>query len=73
MPLDRARKEATAIRLLMLTVCRLSEVQNLRWEYVDLDAGELRLPDTKTGARGPAGTVGREAVDDPASRPDNPG
>ena len=40
-----------AIRLLMLTGCRLSEIQKLRWEHVDLDAGELRLPDTKTGAK----------------------
>ena len=40
-----------AVRLLMLTGCRLSEIQKLRWEHVDLDAGELRLPDTKTGAK----------------------
>ena len=40
-----------AVRLLMLTGCRLSEIQKLRWEHVDLEAGELRLPDTKTGAR----------------------
>ena len=41
----------TAIRLLMLTGCRLNEIQTLRWENVDLEAGELRLPDSKTGAR----------------------
>ena len=35
----------------MLTGCRLSESQRLHWEYVDLDTGELQLPDTKTGAR----------------------
>ena len=40
-----------AIRLLMLTGCRLSEIQKLRWEHVDLETGELRLPDTKTGAK----------------------
>ena len=40
-----------AIRLLMLTGCRLSEIQKLRWEHVDLEAGELRLSDTKTGAK----------------------
>lgn len=40
-----------AIRLLMLTGCRKSEILTLRWEHVALDAGELRLPDTKTGAR----------------------
>ena len=41
----------TAIRLLMLTGCRLNEVQTLRWEDVDLEAAELRLRDGKTGAR----------------------
>ena len=40
-----------AIRLLMLTGCRKSEILTLRWEHVALDAGELRLPETKTGAR----------------------
>ena len=40
-----------AIRLLMLTGCRKSEILTLRWEYVDLEAGELRLPDSKTGAK----------------------
>ena len=40
-----------AIRLLVLTGCRRSEILSLRWEHVDLDAGELRLPDSKTGAR----------------------
>ena len=40
-----------ALRLLMLTGCRKSEVLTLRWEHVALEAGELRLPDTKTGAR----------------------
>ena len=40
-----------AIRLLMLPGCRKSEILSLRWEHVDLDAGELRLPDSKTGAK----------------------
>ena len=40
-----------AVRLLMLTGCRLSEIQKLRWEYVDLEQGELRLRDSKTGAK----------------------
>ena len=39
------------IRLLLLTGCRLSEIQKLKWEYVDFDAGVLRLPDSKTGAK----------------------
>ena len=42
---------AAAIRLLMLTGCRRNEIVELRWEDVDLDAGELRLADGKTGAR----------------------
>ena len=42
---------AAAIRLLMLTECRRNEIVTLRWEDVDLDASELRLPDGKTGAR----------------------
>ena len=42
---------AAAIRLLMLTGCRRNEILELRWEDVDLDAGELRLPDGKTGPR----------------------
>ena len=40
-----------ALRLLMLTGCRRNEVLTLRWEDVELDAGELRLRDAKTGAR----------------------
>ncbi len=40
-----------AIRLLALTGCRRSEVLKLRREDVALEAGELRLPDSKTGAR----------------------
>ncbi len=40
-----------AFRLLLLTGCRLGEIQTLKWSYVELDAGELRLPDSKTGAK----------------------
>ncbi len=39
------------IRLLVLTGCRLSEIQTLKWDYVDLESGVLRLPDSKTGAK----------------------
>ena len=40
-----------AIRLLMLTGCRSGEITSLRWEYVDLEMGEIRLPDSKTGSK----------------------
>ena len=39
-----------AFRLLLLTGCRLSEIQFLRWEYVRDDC--IELPDAKTGGRG---------------------
>lgn len=39
-----------AIKLLMLTGRRLSEVLGLRWSWIDLDAKVMRLPDTKNGA-----------------------
>ena len=48
---SETRSAVVAFRLLMLTGCRLSEIQKLRWEHVDLEAGELHLPDTKTGGR----------------------
>ncbi|MBC9880705.1 site-specific integrase [Bradyrhizobium sp. INPA01-394B] len=40
-----------AFRILLLTGCRLSEIQKLEWRYVDLEQKELRLPDSKTGAK----------------------
>ena len=40
-----------AFRLLLLTGCRLSEIQTLKWDHVDLDQMEFRLPDSKTGAK----------------------
>jgi len=40
-----------AIRLLILTGCRLGEILQLRWEHVDFDNGRLHLPDSKTGAK----------------------
>ncbi len=38
-----------AIRLLMLTGCRLNEIMTLKWAYVDWQAKAFRLPDSKTG------------------------
>ena len=38
-----------AFRLLLLTGCRMSEIRDLRWEYVKDDC--IELPDAKTGGR----------------------
>jgi len=40
-----------AIRLLLLTGCRKNEILGLRWDWVDMERGVLRLPDSKTGAK----------------------
>lgn len=40
-----------AIKLLLLTGCRLREILNLQWAHVDFDRGMLFLTDSKTGRR----------------------
>ena len=40
-----------ALRLLLLTGCRKTEILGTRWEDVDLKRGELRLPEAKEGGR----------------------
>jgi integrase len=40
-----------ALRLLLLTGCRLREILNLRWEEFDCERGMLLLPDSKTGRK----------------------
>ena len=50
-----------AIRLLMLTGCRLGEIMTLQWEHVDIAGKALRLPDSKTGAK--VVHLGQPAVD----------
>ena len=42
---------AAAIRLLVLTGCRRNEILCLRWDDLNFDTGQMRLPDTKTGTR----------------------
>ena len=70
---SETRSAVVAIRLLMLTGCRLSEIQTLRWEHVDLDAGELRLPDSMTGARSvPLASSAVRLLADLTRDPDNP-
>jgi integrase len=45
------RHVTDAIRLLMVTGCRLREILHLRWEDVDFERGVLNLPDSKTGRK----------------------
>lgn len=40
-----------AIRLLILTGARFSEILALKWDYIDLDQREITLPDSKTGKK----------------------
>ncbi len=40
-----------AVRLLLFTGARLSEILTLRWEHVDFERACLRLPDSKTGSK----------------------
>lgn len=40
-----------AIRLLVLTGARHSEILTLKWEYVDFRQQHIRLPDSKTGRK----------------------
>ena len=58
-----------ALRLLMLTGCRSSEILTLRWDDVDRAAGEFRLRDGKTGARMVPLTPTAEAVLGGIARP----
>ena len=50
-----------AFRLLILTGARLGEIQFCKWEYVHLDRGIIRLPDSKTGPK--IIHLGRSAID----------
>ena len=60
-----------AFRLLLLTGCRMSEIRDLRWEYVKDDC--LELPDTKTGGRViPLGPEARAVLSSIPRQEDNP-
>jgi integrase len=45
------RAATMAVRLLLFTGCRPSEILGLRWELIDFQQGTFTLPDAKTGAR----------------------
>lgn len=46
-----ARPVIGAIRLLVLTGARKSEILGLRWAWIDMTAGRAHLPDSKTGSK----------------------
>jgi len=50
-PQSENPRAVAAIRLLLLTGCRLGEVLGLRWSDVDFERRFLVLPDSKTGAK----------------------
>lgn len=60
-----------AFRLLLLTGCRLSEIQTLQWAFIT-EAG-MELPDSKTGARRiPLPHAARAVLDRLPRTPGNP-
>ena len=60
-----------AFRLLLLTGCRMSEIRDLRWEYVKNDC--IELPDAKTGGRVvPLGPEARAVLSAIPREEDNP-
>lgn len=42
---------AAAIRLLLLTGCRKGEITGLQWNWINMERGVIRLPDSKNGAK----------------------
>src|SRR5262249_55987321 len=46
-----ASSAAAALRLFLLTGCRLREILHLRWEPVDFERGCLFLPESKSGRK----------------------
>lgn len=40
-----------ALHLLLITMVRKTELTEARWQYVDIDAGEWHIPETKNGKR----------------------
>ena len=68
---DEVPSAVAAFRLLLLTGCRMSEIRDLRWEYVK-DAC-IELPDAKTGGRVvPLGPEARAVLSSIPRENDNP-
>ncbi len=60
-----------AFKLLILTGCRLSEIQKLKWDYIT--DKHIELPDTKTGARRiPLPSIARDVLNNLPRNPKNP-
>jgi integrase len=49
--IDQPPHVVAAIKLLAFTGARRSEILTLRWDWIDFERGEARLPDSKTGAK----------------------
>jgi integrase len=47
----RSPYSVAAIKLLIFTGARKGEILGLKWEWIDFERGEVRLPDSKTGAK----------------------
>jgi integrase len=61
------------IRLLLLTVCRLGEIQTVKWSYLDLDTCLAFHPDFKTGRKSLyLGSVAMKLLRSIPRRRDNP-
>jgi len=64
---------AAAIYLLVVTGCRRNEILGLRWDDLNFETGEIRLPDTKTGTRMvPLTSPVAEVLNSLPRTPDNP-
>lgn len=48
---DDRQYVVAAIRLLLFTGARVSEILTAEWSWVDLEKGTIRLPDSKTGRK----------------------
>ena len=56
-----------AIKLLVFTGARLGEVLGLRWEWIDFERGEARLPHLRRSPEGPSGPFRRSVLPMPRS------